>query len=74
MYIRRATPEDFDKMYHHIENILANPNAKEEWIKKRDKFLEDMIDPTKFFVWYVENYPESKNIMKNNPDYQYNFR
>lgn len=67
-------PEDFDKMYHHIENILANPNAKEEWIKKRDKFLEDMIDPTKFFVWYVENYPESKNIMKNNPDYQYNFR
>ena len=67
-------PEDFDKMYHHIENILANPNAKEEWIKKRDKFLEDMIDPTKFFVWYVENYPESKKIMKTNPDYQYNFR
>lgn len=32
------------------------------------------INPTDFLVWFVENYPESAKIMKNNPDYQYNFR
>ena len=25
-------------------------------------------------VWFIENYPESVKIMKENPDYQYNFR
>jgi len=27
-----------------------------------------------FLVWFIENYPESNKIMKENPDYQYNFR
>lgn len=39
------------------------------------KVLEnDTINPTDFLIWFVENYPESKKIMKENPDYQYIFR
>ena len=38
------------------------------------KMLADKIDVTAFFVWFIENYPESFKIMKKNPDYQYKFR
>ncbi len=41
---------------------------------KHQEFLKDKIDPTAFLVWFVENYPESRDIMKKDPDYQYRFK
>lgn len=54
--------------------LLQTPNIKDEWLKRRDKMLEQKIDVTAFMVWFIENYPESKRIMKKNPDYQYTFK
>jgi predicted glycosyltransferase len=54
--------------------IISNPNSKEESKKNRDQMLRDKIDVTTFFIWFIENYPQSFQIMKENPDYQYNFR
>jgi hypothetical protein len=54
--------------------LLQTPGLKEEWKKRRDRMLADKIDITAFLVWFIENYPESKKIMKENPDYQYRFR
>ncbi len=31
----------------------------------------DKIDVTTFLVWFVENYPQSVKVMKENPDYQH---
>lgn len=67
-------PNDFEAFYQHIEQLLNTPNLKDEWQKKKKKFLQEKIDPTAFFVWFIENYPESKRIMKENPDYQYHFK
>jgi hypothetical protein len=36
--------------------------------------LSEKIDVTAFLVWFIENYPESVTVMRQNPDYQYNFR
>ena len=46
----------------------------EEFQRRRQKMLSDKIDVTAFLVWFIENYPESAKIMKENPDYQFNFR
>jgi len=54
--------------------LLQMPGLKEEWNKRRDKMLADKIDVTAFMVWFIENYPESKRVMKENPEYQYRFR
>jgi uncharacterized protein len=54
--------------------LLQMPNLKEEYQSRRSKMLKDKIDLTAFMVWFVENYPQSRKIMKENPDYQYNFR
>lgn len=51
-------PTQFDEMYHHIEQLLTrNPeDLKNEWQAKRQRMLNDMIDPTEFFVNYIEQY------------------
>lgn len=41
---------------------------------KTNKMLSDKIDVTAFLAWFIANYPESKKIMTENPDYQYKFR
>ena len=50
-------PTQFDEMYHHIEQLLAlDPEVlKTEWQSKRQRMLQDMIDPTEFFINYIES-------------------
>ena len=51
-------PTQFDEMYHHIGQLLARDlkELKNEWQAKRQRMLNDMIDPTEFFVNYIEQY------------------
>ena len=68
------SPSDPNKLYSKIEELLSIPNLREEFQNRRKKMLADKIDVTAFFTWFIENYPESKRIMKENPDYQYRFK
>ena len=54
--------------------LLNTPNLKQEFQQRRQKMLSDKIDVTAFMVWFVENYPQSVQVMKENPNYQYNFK
>ena len=67
-------PDNFEELVFKMKELVNNPDTKKEWIKKRDKMLNDKIDVTAFMVWFVENYPESKSIMLDNPDYQFRFK
>lgn len=40
----------------------------------RAKVEKISINPTEYLCWFVENYPESRTVMKETPDYQYNYR
>ena len=61
-------------LYDKVEELLAVPNLKEVFQKRRQKMLSEKIDVTAFFTWFIENYPESQKIMKENPDYQFRFK
>jgi len=67
-------PDDFDKLLGKVKELLSTSNLKEDFQKRRQKLLDDKIDVTSFLVWFVENYPESVRIMKENPEYQERFR
>ena len=67
-------PTDSDAMFLKLNELLNTPNLKEEWLKRRNVMLNDKIDVTAFYVWFIENYPESKSIMSENSDYQYKFK
>jgi predicted glycosyltransferase len=63
-----------DLMNEKIKELLNTPNLKDEWDRRRQKMLSAKIDVSKFMTWFIENYPESVQIMKENPDYQYRFK
>lgn len=50
-------PTQFNEMYHHIEQLLTQDpgQLKSEWQSRRQRMLNEMIDPTEFFVNYIES-------------------
>lgn len=75
--------EKFNLLFHfknskHVlekaHEILQNDNSKEEWIEYRNIMLKQKIDVTSFMVWFIENWPKSFKIMKENPAYQNKFK
>ena len=67
-------PEQFDDMLFKIEELLTNPNLKSMWQEKRQVFLEQNIDVTSYFTWFIENYPESKILIEKDPSIQMKFK
>jgi len=53
--------------------LLRNKNAKTEMLLSRNKYLESKIDATGFLLWFIENFPSSKNEMLSNPKKQFEF-
>jgi hypothetical protein len=52
---------------------LSTNNLKENWNNKLQKLINDAINPTDFFVWLLENYPQSLDQLKVNPDLQFTY-
>jgi len=69
--IKPGNPEKLNQM---LESLISLPDLREEFQKRREVMLEDKIDVTNFCTWLIESYPESVKIMKDDPDYQNNFR
>lgn len=61
-------PANAKDMFKKVEELLAMPNLKEEWAKRREKMLGDKIDVTKFFTWFIENYPHSAKETRERKD------
>jgi hypothetical protein len=53
---------------------LKNLDLETQIKVKHSKFMNNKIDVTSFMVWFVDNYPESKQIITKNPNYQYKFK
>lgn len=63
-----------DGVVDYISQLISDKDLKSSAIKRSKIMQKDFMDPTQFLVWFVENYPESKTIMQNDPDYQLNFK
>jgi len=57
-------PDNYVAMKEKIETLLLTPNLRELWQEKRKVMLKDKIDVTAFYVWFIENYPKSVEILK----------
>ena len=67
------SPDHPEELLQKAED-LATLRDKDFFLSKAQKMLEEMIDPTSMLVWFIENYPTSARILKENPDYQNNFK
>ncbi len=57
-----------------VKEILSIPDPTQLYKTRSKKMLEGKIDITAFLIWFIENYPSSVTIMKENPGYQDRFR
>lgn len=57
-----------------VSELINTPDLKNTYQLRRNKMLSEKIDLTAFLVWFVENYPNSVSIMKENPEYQERFK
>ncbi len=48
-------PEDEDKMYEKIKELLKKSCLKKEWKKKRQRLLADKINLTDWMISFIEN-------------------
>ena len=69
--IRASQPQE---LYAMVNKMLGNEHLRTDCQNNRQKMLADKIDVTAFYTWFFENYPESKNIMKEKPEYQNKFK
>jgi predicted glycosyltransferase len=67
-------PEEFDTMVLKLKELLAISNLKEEWQIRKSRMLEEKIDVTSFWVWFIENLPKSPMLIEDRPEFWQNFR
>ena len=65
---------EVDRLYKVVSDLINMKNRKELFSERRQKMLSEKIDYAQFLTWFIENYPESARIMRENPDYQYRFK
>ena len=65
---------DIEGFFGSIQKWLDTPNRKELCVKRRQRMLAEKNDYTQFLTWFIESYPESERIMRENPDYQWRFK
>lgn len=68
------SPSEPQKLYDKVDELLNMPELHEDFQARRQRMLSDKIDVTAFFTWFIENYPKSREVMKENPDFQYKFK
>lgn len=63
-----------DILLDKIEELVSVENLNDEWQIKKNRFLAQKIDYSKFMIWFVSNYPKSLRILKKNPRVQDKFK
>lgn len=65
---------DVESLFSTLKNLLALPDRTALFQTRRAEMLSEKIDVSAFFTWFIEEYPESKRMMKINPDFQFKFK
>ena len=65
---------NFDGLIEKVNELFNTPGLRHEFQNRRNKMLSENIDVTSLLIWFVENYPESKAVMLNDPSFQYSFQ
>ena len=68
--VKASKPEVLIDM---VSKLMVNSNIKKIHQERRIKMLDEKIDVASFMVWFIENYPNSKEMVKKNPKLQNRF-
>ena len=58
----------------YVSKKILEPDLKLNSFNKSAHMQRDFINPTKFLIWFLENYPESKEVIKKDHEFQLKFK
>ncbi len=61
---------EVNKLYSTIEKLIKNENLHKDFQTKREHMLSEKIDYSKFLTWFIGNYPKSREVLRDNLNYQ----
>ena len=67
-------PNEPQVLLSTVERLVNRKDLKAVFEERRKAMLRDKIDVAKFMTWFIEEYPESVKVMRQEPEYQYRFR
>lgn len=65
-------PQQFESALQKISELLKSDPA--EFKKRKDEMIASSIHLTNFLTWFIENWPGSLQVMKENPGFQEKFK
>lgn len=65
---------DENTLYEKVYQILSIDGFSQIFQERRKTMLADKIDLASFLIWFLEDFPESTQIMSNDSSYQYRFK
>ena len=66
--------ETSEGVYDYVKELISQDGLKSKSKERSEAMKSGFIDPTKFLIWFIENYPKSHQVMSENPDYQNQFK
>jgi predicted glycosyltransferase len=66
-------PSQPEKLMATLDFLLNVNSIKEIFQDRRSTMLKDKIDVSRFMIWFIGNYPRSRSIMMQMPNYQSRF-
>jgi predicted glycosyltransferase len=68
------SPSSPEKLFSTIDLLLDLKDLRTPFLRNRQRMLNEKIDVNRFLIWFLENFPRSKYIMHQSPDFQMKFR
>jgi len=65
-------PHERGKLFIKIQELLQE-SSKKKFRERRERMLQDKIDVAAFFTWFIDNYPNSREKMREKPDFEKTF-
>lgn len=63
--VKSSCPE---QLFKKVDELLDNPDLNSEFKMRRDIMLKEKINVLDFMTWFINNYPSSVKIVRENPD------
>lgn len=61
-------PSEFDKLIDKLNHWLSDPGLSSSHQVKRLQMLNDKMDVTAFWTWFIHNYPQSIKLIESDPE------
>ncbi len=63
-----------ERIFSIMKELFSTPDYKATWSQKKTRLFKEKVDLTRLTIWLIENYPQSIEVIRKDPEFQYQFQ